>query len=193
MSIVETDVVALVDRGEPDLAFGRLYDEYGARLFGLCRSMARADVDDAFQEVLLAIYRALPRFRGESKLFTWCYRIAVRVTLRHMARHRRHGTGADSKALASPPATDLAAGPDAAQSSEELARIRSEIDKLPLIYRLPILLHAQEGHTTAEMAAILGVSVATVWTRLHRGRRRLAAALGTAPGAEQVTGSVAEK
>jgi len=178
MSSLDTDVVALVASGARDQAFGKLYDEYGMRLFRLCRSMARSDVDDAFQEVLLGIYSALPRFRSESKLFTWCYRIAVRVTLRHIARQQRFEPGEDPEAIAVRATT----GPDAVQSDEEIERIRNAIDELPLIYRLPILLHARNAHDTAEIAAILGVSVATIWTRLHRGRRRLAAALGLDQG-----------
>ena len=73
-----------------DAGFESLVRELGPSLLSLCLGVTgqRADAEDAVQETFCTVARALPRFRGEARLSTWCYRIALRAALRVKARHR---------------------------------------------------------------------------------------------------------
>ena len=127
-----------------------------------------ADAEDALQETFFALYQALPGFRGESRLTTWVYRIAIRVAIRVKARRpRRAGELADEHAA--PHATDALV---AREDSEKLARALAE---LSAEHRTVLSLFAIEGLGHAEIAAILGVPEGTVWSRLHMARKKLAA------------------
>ena len=152
----------------------------GGRLLGLCQRIAsgnRADADDAFQEVALAIFDALPGFRGDAKLSTWCYRITVRVAIRSL--RRRRSQRADVTRTPDPVDPRPTSVPEVAVTDrEQLTRIRTAIDALPLTYRLPLALNVFDGRSGAEIADVLGLSIETVWTRLHRARKRLAELLG---------------
>ena len=60
-------------------AFRELVGEYQVRVMSLCLSMlhVREEAEDVAQEVFVEVYRSVERFRGESRLSTWIYRIAV--------------------------------------------------------------------------------------------------------------------
>jgi RNA polymerase sigma-70 factor (ECF subfamily) len=171
------DEPALVRRiqthaADRDAAFAELFDAYRVRVFTICRHLtrSRADAEDATQEAFLALLRALPSFRGESALHTFIHRIAVRVAIKHRERNRRFGSlRVDVPALVER---------DAMESKEDQQRLWDAIDQLSLEQRTVLGLFAVDGLTHLEIAAILGIPVGTVWSRLHVARKRLAALLG---------------
>lgn len=141
-------------------------------MLALCLHLAgrRADAEDALQETFLAVHRGLPRFRGEARLSTWVYRIAVRAALRARAR-RRDGAPVD-------PETPGGGGEAALQARLEARRLAEAFSRLPAEHRVVISLFALEGLTHRQIAEVLGVPEGTVWSRLHGARRRLAEELG---------------
>ena len=68
---------------EGSTTFEELVREHRARIYGICYRYAGnpADADDLAQDVLLKVYRGLPTFRGDARLSTWIYRIAVNTCL----------------------------------------------------------------------------------------------------------------
>src|SRR5918995_3804711 len=72
-------------------AFGELVDAHRADVHAHCYRMLSSlnDADDALQDTLLRAWRALPRFRGQSSLRTWLYRIATNVCLDALARRSK--------------------------------------------------------------------------------------------------------
>ncbi|MBI5067875.1 MAG: sigma-70 family RNA polymerase sigma factor [Deltaproteobacteria bacterium] len=149
-----------------------LFRGHRAPLLGVCLHLTgdRADAEDALQEAFLSAHRALPAFRGEARLSTWLWRIAVRAALE--VRGRRRPAAPVDPELPAPPAEPPLLARD------EARRVLAAMDRLPAEHRVVLSLFAAEGLRHREIAEILGVAEGTVWSRLHEARRRLAAALG---------------
>src|SRR5258706_2069839 len=88
------ETVALVDRcrrGERD-AFGEFYRAYRhdvARNLHRVLGPGRGDLDDVLQEVFIEVFKSIARFRGDSKISTWLYRVCVNVALQRLRKHKR--------------------------------------------------------------------------------------------------------
>lgn len=134
--------------------------------------------EDLFQEICLAIWQALPRFRGESSERTFIFRIAHNRGLTHRSRRpMTAGVSADlqeAEAMADPqPGPEAEAG--AAQRRE---RLRSAVLSLPLEPRQVISL-TLEGLNPREIAEVLGITENNAAVRLSRARRALRQILET--------------
>jgi len=138
----------------------QVFREHYQSVYRLALSLSgdHADAEDIAQEVFVAIIGALPRFRGDAKLSTWIYRIALRVGTRWLAKR-----GAVSEL----PPTLLAA--DQSIPIDLVNALR----KLPIDSRMVILLVAIEGLSHSEVADVLAVPVGTVASRLYYARKRL--------------------
>lgn len=134
------------------------------------RTLGRdADADDVVQEVALRALAAAEGFRGEAALPTWIYRIAVGVLgdwMRSPFRRR-------ARPLAERP--DPGRGPfEAAALGEERELVRRAVLRLSPEQRLVLMLREYEGMAYREIAAVLGIPIGTVESRLHAARRRVA-------------------
>lgn len=136
-------------------------------LHALCLHLTgrRADAEDAVQEVLVAVDRGLPAFRGAARLTTWVYRIALRASLQARAR-RRDGEPLD-------PETPGGGGEGAMAIRDEARRATAALARLPAEPRALLSLFAIDGLSHAEIADILGIPEGTVWSRLHAARKAL--------------------
>jgi len=143
----------------------------------------RDEALDLSQEVFLRVFRTIHRFRGQSSLRTWIYRIAVnQARNRHRFWRRRHR--ADQVSLDQHISThgDFLAGgqdtPDRVLAQKELAaRIERALGELPFDQRTAIVLREVDGLSYDEIAYSLGVAVGTVKSRLTRARQTLRAEL----------------
>lgn len=132
------------------------------------------DRDDLLQEIALALWQALPRFRGECSERTFVFRIAHNRAIAHLARKR----------TAAPVPVDEMELPDPSPGPEqELARaqrgehLMSAVRRLPLPLRQVVTL-TLEGVEYSEIAAILGISENNVGVRMSRARELLRKLLG---------------
>lgn len=141
-----------------------------------CGDADRAE--DALQETLLRIDRALPRYDGRAQLETWALAIATRAAADQFRAASRQLPTASADELESIPPADERTLEERLVVDEMNTCVRDVIDALPPDYRAALVLRDLEGHSTAETAAILGCSVATAKIRLHRARERLRTALG---------------
>jgi RNA polymerase sigma-70 factor (ECF subfamily) len=151
-----------------------LLQTYTPALHRLCNSYCeeRSQAEDLFQEIALAIWTALPRFRGESSDRTWLYRIAHNVALTVVTKSRRQGDreqpvedGGNLPHAAGDPESDLAE----AQRQQTLHRL---VRELPFEDRRLVLLYL-EGLQTAEIEGVTGLTRSNVTVRLSRIRQRL--------------------
>lgn len=152
----------------------------------------RAEAEEAVQSAYLLAFANMAKFEGRSALSTWLTRIVVNEALgrRRSAERRRRHLEQEGVAVMDSYRETLMRGSDA--EAADVAVARTEIRKLlelavaalPDAFRTVFVLREVEGLTSEETADILGVPVATVKTRLFRGRRRLqemlAPELGTA-------------
>lgn len=161
------------DRG----AFAVLVERHERRVYNLALRMTGREEDarDAAQDAFLTALRKLSSFRGEAAFTTWLHRVTVNACydlLRKRQRQPLLDRGDDDlPALEPPPAPDHA---DEAILSVDVQRALLEV---PHDFRVVMVLHDVQDLPQEEVAAILGIPVGTVKSRLHRGRIALAKAL----------------
>lgn len=159
------------------LRFDDVFREHASRVHRMVASLlgpgARdADIQDLTQEVFISVHRSLDRFRGESKVETWLYGIASKVVLMHLRSWRRHRRLVN--ALEAEPI--VAKGPNIEQESaqrQEVLRVWRCLMKIAPEKRVVFVLFEVEGLSGKEIAETLGISEATVRTRLFHARREL--------------------
>jgi RNA polymerase sigma-70 factor (ECF subfamily) len=155
-----------VSRGPDDEArFAELMESYAGPIRRLCGAYAAsaADRDDLCQDIFVAVWRALPGYRGDASVRTWLYRIAHNVALTWQARERRRQSRE----------THLAADVPAAEHADlrRLALNRALAEMKPVDRTLTLLW--LEGLSGAEIEAVTGVKSGTVAVRLSRIRKQL--------------------
>jgi RNA polymerase sigma factor (sigma-70 family) len=158
-----------------DDRFERIVKTHGAALGRLAAAWTPDPEarEDLLQEILLALWRALPRFRGDASERTFVFRVAMNRALSHRFRRRPPGEPLDSAAHVADPART----PEAqATASQERAMLLSAVQSLPSTMR-EVLTLSLEGFSGAEVAAVLGISENNVHVRLTRARKALQEAL----------------
>jgi RNA polymerase sigma-70 factor (ECF subfamily) len=139
---------------------------------------------DLSQDVFLQVFRTLDRFRGQSALRTWIYRIAVNLA-RNRQRWWRRRLRSDQVSLdahveqhGDDVLTDASATPEAAfWQKETAARVWQALEALPFEQRTAIVLRELDGLSYEDIAFSLGIAIGTVKSRLTRAREALRARL----------------
>lgn len=179
-------VARLVARDET--AFNQLVVTYERRVFALVYRMLgrRDEAEDLSQEVFVQVFKAIDQFRGESKLSTWIYRIAVNLCknrTKYLAR--RHANEQDDlDAMVGHVPLTAAQGaavgdmprPDELVEGMQLEEIvRRSIARIEPDFREVLVLRDVEDMSYEEIAAITGLPDGTVKSRIHRARAQLKA------------------
>jgi RNA polymerase sigma-70 factor (ECF subfamily) len=139
--------------------------------------------DDLFQEIAMALWTALPRFRGDSSERTWVYRVAHNTAISFAAsRRRRDGREHQGEVEREPVAAARQEGDAIERQRRE--HLRAAVQDLPVTDRQIIMLYL-EGLSAAEIEPITGLSAGAVATRLTRIRQKLAARLRGDPAPEE--------
>jgi RNA polymerase sigma-70 factor (ECF subfamily) len=135
---------------------------------------------DLSQEVFLRVFRTIHRFRGQSALRTWIYRIAINQARNRMRwwRRRRRGMQVSLedhvRAHGELPTEAAGASPERVFRQKEVAsRIWKALEALPFDQKTAIVLREIDGLSYDEIAFSLGVAVGTVKSRLARARESL--------------------
>lgn len=154
-----------------------LYDEYGSRIFRFCLRLSgnRHDAEDLTQEVFLAAFQGIGRFRGRSSVSTWLYKIALFQW--RAKRERKHRTDLPLDSL--PAALALSADPSIEQT--EFMAFEAALASLSTPLREAFVLVKAEGLTCQEAAHALGIPTGTLKYRVHEAICRLRAELEPAP------------
>ena len=140
---------------------------------------------EVLQETMLAAFRHLPGFRADASLSTWLYQIARSFCIKER-RHDRPEVPLDDAArtLAAP-----AASPERAAHAREIGEaLSAAIRTLPAEQREVLVLRDVEGLSAEEAAAVVGIEVAALKSRLHRARSELRARLAVLVGEESELG-----
>jgi RNA polymerase sigma-70 factor (ECF subfamily) len=158
--------------------FQEAYREHAGLMMRTARAFTPgpADHDDLFQEMLIALWHALPHFKGQAKLSTYVYRVAHSTALNWKRSRQRYARKLDGFAGALPESpTDTSP-----QDRERLEWLYARIRELPPADRTLVLLYLDKiGY--AEMAEITGLTETNIGARLHRIKRQLSARTERAP------------
>jgi RNA polymerase sigma-70 factor (ECF subfamily) len=167
-------------------SFDAIFARYQSMVFNLTMRILgdREEALDVSQEVFFAVFRKLHRFRGESSLKTWIYRIAInRATnrCRWWSRLRRRGTVSLDAHLSQDDSRTLSESLESGERTpEEVLRMREahqEMERvllcLPVQQRIAVIMRDVEGLSYEEIAESLNLSLGTVKSRIARGREEL--------------------
>lgn len=128
------------------------------------------DVEEATQDCFVQAWRNLDRFRGQSALFTWLYRIAVNEALARLRRKRMPTADLEDDQERA----DMRDEPHIAAESDELGEfLAGRIRMLTPDYRVPLVLRDVVGLSNEEVADILDLSIAATKSRIHRARMQI--------------------
>lgn len=168
----------LIDRARSGdrAAFAALVRAHQDEVYTLARRLVGDPhlASDVAQEALIRAWRALPKFRGDSRLSTWLYRITVNTAWTHKKRAKRHATASidDLHDLAAP--EDSTHPVFAGEMMELRGRLKRALDRLPAPQRQVVVLKDVYGWSHAEISRAMGISETAAKVRLHRARARLA-------------------
>ena len=163
LALAEFDEPALVEAslaGTPG-AFDVIVERHRRGVYQLCYRFVgnHEDASDLSQDVFLRAYRALRKFRGQSSLATWLYRIGVNVCLNRVSAKRPPTESIDERPhpdeRAKNPADELLRG-------ERAAEVRAAIAQLPRKQRATLILRTYHEMSHQEIADVLGSSVGAV-------------------------------
>lgn len=170
-----------VDEATRRAQFEAIFHEHVGRVYAVILRLIRDDdvAGDVVQDAFLHAWRAFPRFRGESQVGTWLYRIAVRRAWHRLRADRRYATRVVTD-------SELDAYRQAAQRAFPDTRIDLEaaIAGLPDGARAALVLYEIEGYDYEQIAVLLDVSIGTVRSQIHRARRLLRDRLEPPDGAQ---------
>jgi len=166
---VPVDDVALAAQGDTS-AFERVYHAHLGRVYNLARRMAGSEsADELTQDVFVRVWQKLATFRGESSFGTWLHRLAVNVIIE---RFRALGTARDRFLMDGDAVLERMPTPSAARYDARMD-LDSAMKRLPPGARAVFVLHDIEGYRHEEIGHLLGVSIGTSKSQLHRARMTL--------------------
>ena len=178
----ESELIARILAGEKEL-YHDLIRPYERMLYLTALAIVKneTDAEECAEDAVVAAYRNLARFRGDSKFSTWLVTIVVNEARQKLRRARRakeesldEPVEGEDKEYTPAPLTDWREIPSEALERKELREtLRKAVADLPDIYRQVFTLRDIEGLTVAETAAALSVNENIVKVRLHRARMML--------------------
>ena len=166
-------------RRELERRFERILNEHGAAISRLAYSYeAVAGIrEELGQEIALAIWKALPHFRGECSERTFVFRIAHNRGLTHVGRRRPQPQSLDDLEEADEPLDPRPHADDQLAQMNQRERLGSAVQSLPVAHRQVIVLML-EGLSHAEIGEVLGITENNVAVRLTRARKVLKETMG---------------
>jgi RNA polymerase sigma-70 factor (ECF subfamily) len=180
----DLDLARRCERGDRD-AQRTFVDRVGPLVYSVCArsGIVGPDREDVAQQIMLDAFRALPRYRGTSRLSTWIYSLALRRVADHFRSPQRRdvpsGSPGDDTFPPSPSTPGVLAPDEQAVRREEHARVSRAVAGVSEPERAVLLAYYLGEMSVAEISSTLGIPEGTVKTRLHRGRQALRKALGT--------------
>jgi RNA polymerase sigma-70 factor (ECF subfamily) len=158
--------------------FYRLYRPEVVRNLHRVLGPGRGDLEDVLQDVFIEAFRSIGRFRGDSKLSTWLYRVCVNVALQRLRKRKRLSEVSDENV---PESTSNATPEGDLDAQRRLKAVYNILDRLSPKKRVVFILHEIEGREPKEIASIVGAPVLTVRTRLHYARKEFYAYVAREP------------
>ena len=180
----ETEFIERLKQGEPR-AFDTLVNRFSGDIYGLLLRITRdpEEASDLTQETFLRALKGIQKFRGDSGIKTWLFRIAINQSknrFRWWKSRRRDKTVSldapvgDSQTTVGEMIPGKGNSPEAETLLSEQERILFEmLSELPDIFREAIILCDIQGLTYQEMSEVLEISIGTVKSRISRGREEL--------------------
>ncbi len=177
----ELHLISLIKKKD-ESAFKYLVETYSDRVYNTVLSFVQhaEDAEDIAQEVFIEVYQSIDKFKNESKLFTWIYRIAVSKSLDHLKSKKRKKRFAFVQSLFGDEGISLLADkphfehPGVLLENKEHSKVLFfAISKLPENQQTAFNLNKVEGLSYNEVSEVMQVSVSSVESLLFRANQNL--------------------
>ncbi len=164
-------------------AFRALVEKYQVLVLNTCYNLIgnKQDAEDVSQEVFFQVYKAAENFRGEAKVSTWLYRIAVNRSLNFIRDKKRPSwlkslsslLEGERQQVTGLQTSDSERPDKALERKEQDILIREAIDSLPAKQKAAFVLHQYEGLSYQEIAKVLHKSLSSIESLIHRAKTNL--------------------
>ncbi len=155
-------------------AFEEVYSRHHRRVYSICLRMLQnaTEAEDLTQDVFIQLHRKIGSFRGDSAFTTWLHRLTVNQVLMHF---RKRNVKFEKTTEEGETPVQIVPGTENQSKMPVVDKIAIEhaIEQLPNGYRNVFVLHDVEGYEHEEVARILGCSVGTSKSQLHKARLKL--------------------
>lgn len=172
---LEEAILVLRAQAGRETAFARLYERYETRLLYYLRRLTGSAeaAEDAFQETWLKAHRGLRRLESPEAFRSWLYRIGRNAALDAVRRRGREIPLDDPRARDAVDEWSGGSEEDDALDALDASAVHIALDRISPLHREALALRFLEGLSYGEIAAVVGVPVGTIRSRLHHGRRAL--------------------
>jgi len=177
----ETEQILKLKTGD-QAAFQQLVKDFERRVFNTCLGLLQneADAEDITQEVFISVFQSVKNFKGESKLSTWLFRIAVTKSLDYIRMKNRKKRFAffqviftNEKGDSKIDAPDFYHPGVQLENKERAAILFKAIDKLPENQKTAFILSKIEDLSYSEIAEVMKLSVSSIESLLFRAKQNL--------------------
>lgn len=175
----EEELVSHLKSGDKS-AFNTLLESYGKKVLNTCNRflLNEHDAEDISQEVFIEVFQSIQSFRGNSKLSTWIYRIAIAKCLDEIKRkNRKKRITSIGKLFHLDEAVHWIAGgssPDKSiKEKEKLQEVMQALNALPDNQRIAFTLSKIEGYTNLEISEIMNTTTVAVESLIYRAKKRV--------------------
>jgi RNA polymerase sigma-70 factor (ECF subfamily) len=150
--------------------FEKLIKEHERMVYKICRLYGNTDEDrqDLFQEIVIQLWNAYPKFRGEAKFSTWLYRIGLNVAITQYRKHKNRIYATDIEALN----IEFPEDASSIQEEERFKMLYAAIEQLNDIEKAIVMLYL-EDKSYDEMEEILGINNGTLRVKMNRIKEKL--------------------
>ncbi|MCW5961502.1 MAG: RNA polymerase sigma factor [Pyrinomonadaceae bacterium] len=155
-------------------AFEEVYQRHHRRVYSICLRMLKntTEAEDLTQDVFIQLHRKIGSFRGDSAFTTWLHRLSVNQVLMHFRKRNVKFEKTTEEGETPVQIVDGTTNPRKMPVVDKIA-LENAIEQLPNGYRNVFVLHDVEGYEHEEVARILGCSVGTSKSQLHKARLKL--------------------
>ena len=156
------------------VAFEEIYKRHHRRVYSICLRMLQnaSEAEDLTQDVFIQLYRKIGSFRGDSAFTTWLHRMTVNQVLMHFRKRTVKYEKVTDEGETPDQVVTGSVNPAKMQIVDKIA-LENAISQLPTGYKNVFVLHDVEGFEHEEVARILGCSVGTSKSQLHKARLKL--------------------
>jgi RNA polymerase sigma-70 factor (ECF subfamily) len=178
----EAEIIQKLQQGD-EKAFRQLVENYRQLVVNTCFGLVHnsEDAEDIAQDVFIEVFRSVSKFRADSKLSTWLYRIAVNRSLNFIRDNKRRKftqslgeifvPGKEKPGSFSP---EKASAPDTeVENSERAEMLHKAIDSLPENQRVAFTLNKYDDLSYKQIAEVMETSVSSVESLIHRAKKNL--------------------
>jgi RNA polymerase sigma-70 factor (ECF subfamily) len=180
--MTDSELIDRVKSGDQK-AFKLVFDKYHAKVFNTCIGFLhnKSDADDITQDVFIEVYKSLNKFRGDSKLSTWIYRIAVNKSLNHIRDNKKSNWLNSIETLFAGTKSNegeikYASGDNPEiifEDKEKAEMLHRAINSLPKNQKIAFTLNKYEDLSYKQISEVMDISLSSVESLIHRAKKNL--------------------